>query len=87
MNPKNRKKLVTKIKEFRVEKGLSQQTLADQVSVRRETIIRLERGEYNPSLELAYDIAKVFGMAIEELFFYEETDCPAGNKIQIEQSV
>ena len=71
MNPKNRKDLITKIKEYRIENRMSQQQLADKVGVRRETIIRLERGEYNPSLELAYDIAKVFGTSIEEVFSFE----------------
>lgn len=74
MNPKNRKKLETNIKRYRNEKGLSQQALADQVGVRRETIIRLERGEYNPSLELAYDISSVFGVKIEDIFFFGDED-------------
>lgn len=67
-----KKKLVTVIRELRGEKGLSQQELADLVDVRRETIIRLEKGEYNPSLQLANDIAIVFGVPIEEVFRFEE---------------
>lgn len=51
---------------------ISQAELAEQVNVRRETIGHLERGEYNPSLKLAYDIAKIFGVRIEEIFWYEE---------------
>ena len=71
VNSKNKKELITRIKEYRLDNKLSQQQLADMVGVRRETIIRLERGEYNPSLELAYDIAKVFGTSIEEVFSFE----------------
>lgn len=70
VNSKNKKELITRIKEYRLDNKLSQQQLADMVGVRRETIIRLERGEYNPSLELAYDISKVFGKSIEEIFSF-----------------
>lgn len=62
----------TKLKEYRTESGISQAELAERVNVRRETISHLERGEYNPSLKLAYDIAAVFGVTIEEIFWYEE---------------
>ena len=58
----------TKIKEFRAKKGLTQQALADEVGVRRETIVFLEAGKYNPSLKLAWDVAKVLGAKLEELF-------------------
>lgn len=64
--------LKTNLKEYRNKLCLSQSELADRVNVRRETISHLERGEYNPSLKLAYDIANIFGVAIEELFWYEE---------------
>ena len=60
--------LKTKIVEFRREQNITQGDLADRVGVRRETIVRLERGQYNPSLKLAYDISKVFGVSIEEIF-------------------
>ena len=50
----------TYIKNLRVEKGMTQQELADLVNVRRETIVRLENGNYNPTLSLAVDIARVF---------------------------
>lgn len=66
-----KKKLITRIKELRTENGISQQELADKVEVRRETIIRLEKGEYNPSLQLAHDIAEVFGVKIEDVFWFE----------------
>lgn len=66
--------LVTQIKKHRVLADLSQGELADRVGVRRETIGHLERGTYNPSLRLAWDIAQMFGLSIEELFtFTEET--------------
>ena len=64
----------TKIREYRAKFGLDQADLAARVNVRRETIGRLEQGKYNPSLKLAMDIAKVFGVTVEELFrFTEET--------------
>ena len=50
--------LVTKIKEFREKAGLTQADLAEKVGVRRETIVHLENGKYNPSLKLAMDIEK-----------------------------
>lgn len=62
----------TKIKEYRVKFNLKQDELAELVGARRETIIRIEKGQYNPSLKLAMDIAKVFGVTVEELFFFEE---------------
>ncbi len=64
--------LVTKLKEYRARTGMKQGDLAELVGVRRETIIRLEKGQYNPSLKLAMDIAKVFGATVEELFVFEE---------------
>jgi len=69
-----KKKLISKLKEYRTSQGISQQTLADLVDVRRETIIRLERGEYNPSLQLAMDISKVLKVTIEELFQFEDPE-------------
>lgn len=62
----------TKIKEYRAKYNLKQGDLADMVGVRRETIIRLEKGQYNPSLKLALDIAKVFETTVEDLFKFEE---------------
>jgi DNA-binding XRE family transcriptional regulator len=63
--------LVNQIKEYRVKAGMTQDDLASKVGVRRETIVHLEAGRYNPSLKLAWDIAKVFGVQIEDLFHYE----------------
>lgn len=56
------------IKEKRIEAGLTQEELATQVGVRRETIVLLEQGRYNPSLQLAMNISNVFNVSIEELF-------------------
>ncbi len=64
--------LSTKLKEYREAKGLKQADLAELVGVRRETIVNLEKGKYNPSLKLAMDIAKVFHTTVEELFFYDD---------------
>ena len=64
--------LSTKLKEYREAKGLKQSDLAELVGVRRETIVNLEKGKYNPSLQLAMDIAKVFHTTVEELFFFDD---------------
>lgn len=63
-------KLVTKIKSYREKFGMTQSELAEVVNVRRETIVCLENGKYNPSLKLAMDIAKVFNVQVEDLFSY-----------------
>jgi len=60
--------LITRIKEYREQRKLTQGELAAMVGVRRETIVHLENGRYNPSLKLAMDIAKVFDTTVEELF-------------------
>ena len=62
----------TRLKELRAGRNLTQQALADLVGVRRETVVFMERGRYVPSLKLAYDIAKVFGVAIEDVFHFDE---------------
>ena len=64
--------LSTKLKEYREAKGLKRADLAELVGVRRETIVNLEKGKYNPSLKLAMDIAKVFHTTVEELFFFDD---------------
>lgn len=63
----------TRIRELRIKHGLTQEELARKVGVRRETIVFLEKGKYNPSLLLAYRIAKLFGKRIEDVFIFEET--------------
>ena len=63
--------MTNRIKELRARDKLTQMDLARKVGLRRETIVFLEKGKYNPSLKLAYDIARVFGMKIEEVFIME----------------
>lgn len=60
---------VTKIKEYRTKLNMTQEDLAKQVSVRRETISHLEKGKYNPSLQLAHDIARALHSTIDEVLF------------------
>ena len=60
-----------RIKELRARFGFTQDDLARRVGVRRETIVFLEKGKYNPSLKLAYDIARTFNEKIEEVFLFE----------------
>lgn len=66
--------LKTNIRKYRAVHNMNQHDLAKLVGVRRETIGHLERGNYNPSLKLAWDIAKVFNVSIEEIFEYVEED-------------
>lgn len=64
--------LITNLKEYREKAGYKQSELADLVGARRETIVHLENGRYNPSLKLAMDISKVFGVTVEELFAFTD---------------
>ena len=64
----------TRIKEFRARFDLTQEDLARKVGVRRETILFIEKGKYNPSLNLAHSIAKVLNTTIDELFIFEDQD-------------
>ena len=61
-----------KIKVFRAMHDMTQEELAQKVKVRRETILFLEKNKYNPSLKLAYDLASLFQVPIEELFIFEK---------------
>ena len=63
--------MTNRIRELRARDNLTQMDLARKVGVRRETIVFLEKGKYNPSLKLAYDIAQVFKMSIAEVFVFE----------------
>ncbi len=69
----------TRIKELRAIYDLTQEDLAKRVGVRRETILYLEKGKYNPSLKLAHDIARVLNTTIDDLFIFkddeENVDC------------
>ena len=64
----------TRIKEFRAKHNLTQEKLAEMVGVRRETIIFLEQGKYNPSLKLAHNIAKALETTIDEIFIFNENN-------------
>lgn len=64
--------LITKVKQYRENAGLKQSELADKVGTRRETIVHLENGRYNPSLKLAMDISKVFNVTVEDLFQFTD---------------
>lgn len=61
-----------RVEEIRKEKGIRQEDFAKAMGVSRQTISSLETGRYNPSINLAYKIAKYFGMIIEEVFIFEE---------------
>ena len=60
-----------RLKKYRLLKDLTQEQLAAQVGVRRETIMRLEKAQYNPSLKLAIDISRVVEAPIEEIFVFK----------------
>ncbi len=64
----------TRIREYRAKRNLTQEKLAEMVGVRRETIIFLEQGRYNPSLRLAQNVARALQAKIEELFIFEDAD-------------
>ncbi|HMD88889.1 MAG TPA: helix-turn-helix transcriptional regulator [Anaerolineaceae bacterium] len=66
--------MVNKLEELRNQKGWTQQELSDRVSVSRQTIISLERGRYNPSILLAFKLARQFGVKIEDIFIYSEEE-------------
>lgn len=61
-----------RLKKYRQLKELTQEQLAAQVGVRRETIMRLEKAQYNPSLKLAVDLSRAVGVPIEELFIFND---------------
>jgi len=66
----------TRIKEYRSRLSLTQEDLARKVGVRRETIVFLEQGKYNPSLRLAHDIARALHARIDDLFIFEDEPEP-----------
>lgn len=68
--------LKTKIKEYRARLNLTQEDLARLAGARRETITFLEKGKYNPSLRLAFNVARVLGATVDELFTFEDDDQP-----------
>ena len=72
MANKNRYQFESKIHVYRATKRMTQQELADLVGVSRQTVMQLERNRYNPSMLLAYSIARVFDVTIEDLFEFKE---------------
>ena len=64
----------TRIKEFRARYNLTQEDLAKKVGVRRETIVFLEKGKYNPSLKLAHNVAMVLKSKIDEIFIFDDEE-------------
>ena len=64
--------MYNRIKEMRARFNLTQDELAMKVRVRRETIVFLEKGKYNPSLKLAHDISEIFNLKIEEVFIFDQ---------------
>lgn len=74
MAKKSKYAFESKIHVYRATKRMSQQELADLVGVSRQTIVQLERNRYNPSMLLAYSIAQVFGITIEDLFDFKENE-------------
>jgi DNA-binding XRE family transcriptional regulator len=60
-----------RLKKYRLLKNLTQEQLAEKVGVRRETIMRLEKAQYNPSLKLAIDISRIVEAPIEEIFIFD----------------
>jgi putative transcriptional regulator len=69
----------TRIKEYRAKYDLTQAQLAEKVGVRRETILFLEKGKYNPSLKLAHKISLILRASIEELFIFDDEDLKGEN--------
>ncbi len=67
-------KFRTRIKELRARYDLTQEDLARKVGVRRETILYLEKGKYNPSLVLAHEVARVLKTTIDDLFIFKDED-------------
>jgi len=65
-----------RLRELRARFNMSQEELARRVGVTRQTIIAIEKGKYLPSLRLAFRIARVFGMKIEDIFIYDEDNDP-----------
>lgn len=70
----------TRMKEYRARLGITQEKLAEMVGVRRETIIFLEKGKYNPSLKLAHKVAQILHTSIEELFILDDESQPQENQ-------
>jgi len=66
--------LINKVKELREKSGLTQKELGERVGVSRQAINAIETGKFDPSVWLAYDLAKLFGLTIEEIFEFERSN-------------
>ncbi len=73
--------MLTRLKEYRARFSMTQDDLAKKVGVRRETIVFLEQGKYNPSLRLAHDIARVLHAKIDDLFIFDDPEPEPENKV------
>lgn len=75
----------TMIREYRGRLSLTQEDLAKKVGVRRETIVFLEQGKYNPSLKLAHDVARALNATIDELFLFDdEPEAPESRVVLVD---
>lgn len=63
-----------RLEELRLQRGIKQEELAAALKVSRQTISSLENGRYNPSIQLAFRLARYFGLSVEEIFIYEEEE-------------
>ncbi len=72
-NMENGTKMKNKIKVFRAMNNLTQDALAQEMGVARQTILAIEKGKYDPSLDLAFKIARRFGVNINDVFTYDES--------------
>jgi putative transcriptional regulator len=71
----------TRIKEYRARVAMTQDDLAKQVGVRRETIVFLEQGKYNPSLKLAHAVAKALNSSIDDLFIFDDDESEPESRV------
>lgn len=71
----------TKLKVYRAMHSLTQEELAKAIGVTRQTVIAMEKGKYNPSLELAFKIARYFKVSIENIFIYDQNDSQLNGEI------
>jgi putative transcriptional regulator len=74
--------MITRIKEYRTRQSLTQDDLARKVGVRRETIVFLEQGKYNPSLRLAHDVARALHARIDDLFIFDDDSGPESPELR-----
>ena len=66
--------MLNRLEEIRKQRGMTQEELAGHLEVSRQTVNSLENGRYNPSILLAFKVSRLFDMAIEDIFLYEEEE-------------